>query len=36
MKHIGLIPTNKTYDEQEIPVDKIAIVYRVMGAMKSF
>lgn len=31
-----LIPTNKEYDEQEIPVNKIALVYRVMGTMKSF
>lgn len=31
-----LIPTNKDYDEQEIPINKIAIVYRVMGAMKPF
>lgn len=31
-----LIPTNKDYDEQDIPKDKILIVYRVMGAMKSF
>lgn len=31
-----LIPTNKDYDEQEIPVSKIALVYRVMGTMKSF
>lgn len=31
-----LIPTNREYDEQEIPIDKIAIVYRVMGAMKPF
>lgn len=31
-----LIPTNKDYDEQEIPIDKIALVYRVMGTMKSF
>lgn len=31
-----LIPTNKEYDAQEIPIDKIAIVYRVMGAMKAF
>lgn len=31
-----LIPTNKNYDEQEIPLTKIALVYRVMGAMKSF
>lgn len=31
-----LIPTNKEYDEQEIPVAKIAMVYRVMGAMKPF
>lgn len=31
-----LIPTNKEYDEQEIPINAIAIVYRVMGAMKAF
>lgn len=31
-----LIPTNKNYDEQEIPIKSIAIVYRVMGAMKAF
>ena len=31
-----LIPTNKEYDEQDIPKDMILIVYRVMGAMKSF
>ena len=31
-----LIPTNKEYDEQEIPINKIALVYRVMGTMKSF
>ena len=31
-----LIPTNKEYDEQEIPIDKILMVYRVMGAMKAF
>ncbi len=31
-----LIPTNKEYDEQEIPITKIALVYRVMGAMKAF
>lgn len=31
-----LIPTNKEYDAQEIPVNKIALVYRVMGAMKAF
>lgn len=31
-----LIPTNKGYDEQEIPIDKIAMVYRVMGTMKAF
>lgn len=31
-----LIPTNKEYDEQEIPIKAIAIVYRVMGAMKAF
>lgn len=31
-----LIPTNKEYDIQEIPICKIAFVYRVMGAMKAF
>lgn len=31
-----LIPTNKDYDEQDIPIKSIAVVYRVMGAMKSF
>lgn len=31
-----LIPTNKDYDEQEIPISAIAIVYRVLGAMKGF
>ena len=33
-----LIPTNKDYDAQDIPVNRIAIVYRVMGAitMKTF
>ncbi len=31
-----LIPTNKEYDEQEIPINIIALVYRVMGTMKSF
>lgn len=31
-----LIPTNKDYDEQEIPIRSIALVYRVMGAMKAF
>lgn len=31
-----LIPTNKDYDEQDIPKDKIRIVYRVLGAMKAF
>ena len=31
-----LIPTNKEYDEQDIPINKILIVYRVMGAMKAF
>lgn len=31
-----LIPTNKDYDEQDIPKNKILIVYRVMGAMKAF
>lgn len=33
---LRLIPTNKEYDEQDIPVEKIAIVYRVMGTMKAF
>lgn len=31
-----LIPTNKDYDEQEIPIKSIAVVYRVMGTMKAF
>lgn len=31
-----LIPTNPAYDTQEIPVSKIALVYRLMGAMKRF
>lgn len=31
-----LIPTNKEYDAQDIPISKIALVYRVMGAMKAF
>lgn len=31
-----LIPTNREYDEQEIPIRMIACVYRVMGTMKSF
>lgn len=31
-----LIPTNKDFDEQEIPINKIALVFRVMGAMKAF
>lgn len=31
-----LIPTNKEYDEQDIPINKIALVYRVMGTMKAF
>ncbi len=31
-----LIPTNKDYDEQDIPIAQIALVYRVMGAMKPF
>lgn len=31
-----LIPTNRDYDIQEIPINKIALVYRVMGAMKPF
>lgn len=31
-----LIPTNKEYDEQEIPIRMISVVYRVMGAMKPF
>lgn len=31
-----LIPTNRDYDEQEIPISMIAMVYRVMGAMKQF
>lgn len=31
-----LIPTNKEYDEQDIPKNMIQIVYRVLGAMKAF
>ena len=31
-----LIPTNKEYDEQEMPINIITHVYRVMGTMKSF
>lgn len=31
-----LIPTNPAYDEQEIRADQIALVYRLMGAMKAF
>ncbi len=31
-----LIPTNKEYDEQDIPKSMIQIVYRVLGAMKAF
>lgn len=31
-----LIPTNKEYDAQDIPITKILFVYRVMGAMKQF
>ncbi len=31
-----LIPTNKDYDAQDIPIKVIAVVYRVLGAMKSF
>ncbi|MDE6096321.1 MAG: LexA family transcriptional regulator [Muribaculaceae bacterium] len=34
--YYNLIPTNKDYDEQEIPIRMIAMVYRVMGAMKPF
>lgn len=34
--HYRLIPTNKDYDAQDIPVKAIAVVYRVLGAMKSF
>lgn len=31
-----LIPTNKDYDEQDIPISSIVRVFRVLGAMKSF
>lgn len=31
-----LVPTNPEYDEQEIPINIIACVYRVMGTMKAF
>ena len=34
--HLRLIPTNKDYDEQDIPLSKILHIYRVMGAMKAF
>lgn len=34
--HYRLIPTNKDYDTQDIPIKAIAVVYRVLGAMKSF
>lgn len=34
--YFRLIPTNKNYDEQEIRASEIAMVYRVMGAMKRF
>lgn len=34
--HYRLIPTNRDYDEQDIPISAIACVYRVMGAMKAF
>ena len=30
-----LIPTNKEYNEQEIPLTQIAVVYRVMGGNES-
>lgn len=31
-----LIPTNKEYDAQDLPINMILRVYRVMGAMKAF
>lgn len=31
-----LIPTNRDYDAQDIPIKDIVTVYRVMGAMKAF
>lgn len=34
--HYLLIPTNPAYDAQDIPTDKIAYVYRVLGALKHF
>lgn len=34
--HYRLIPTNKDYDAQDIPIKAILVVYRVMGAMKAF
>lgn len=34
--YFRLIPTNHSYDEQYVPINKICMVYRVMGAMKSF
>lgn len=32
----GFITTNKDYDAQDIPIKAIAVVHRVLGAMKSF
>lgn len=34
--HYRLIPTNKDYDEQDIPINIIAVVYRVLGSLKTF
>lgn len=31
-----LIPTNKEYDEQEIPISMIRAVFRVLGTLKTF
>ena len=31
-----LIPTNREYDEQDLPISKIYRVYRVLGSMKAF
>lgn len=31
-----LIPTNKEYEEQDLPIDMIACVYRVLGCVKRF
>lgn len=34
--HVRLIPTNKDCDSQDIPVEMIIILYKVLGALKKF